>query len=685
MAHASTSAPRPFERSAARDWLVAVPAGALLVVGVVLTLSHGGYAPTAWYPAALFVLALGAVVLTASAPEAAERWRGARLMLVSFGLFTAWSYASIAWAAVPGLAWDGANRTLLYWLVLAIAALRPWTPVVTRGILLALVTALSAIAIGVLVSFDGNMTVGSTFFAGRLAAPTGYANATANLWLIGCFPALWLACDSELSRLLRGLCLAAAGLLAQTTLLSQSRGSVVAFAAAALVLVVMAPRRWPALLAIAATIGAVLASSGAVLDVESASPARSSQQFSDARQAIALATLGLLVVGLAAAMADRPLTRRLPAEARRHGDRALGALAVLAVVGVLIAIGNPVSWTRARWDDFKTNGYAAVDTGPTRFGGSLGSNRYDFYRVGIDEFLDHPLHGVGVDGFGPGYLVRGHSSESPKFAHSLVISVLAETGIIGTALFVVFLTAAAAAALRARRAARAVAGGPWIAAGAGATAFLAGCAVDWLWQFTALGVFAFLLLGAAVRPPALDEPGPEARATQYPAPGFGAHSTPGRAVLVVAGLAAALSLALPGIAARFTADAYDRSATSPADAVRRLDRAASYNRLSADAPLAKAIILRRLDRIAQARTALDKAISREPNNWFAYLERAMLAARSRDWAAASADIRRARALDPRQPVLVEVARSMARHRPVDPARVEADLAAQVNRKLHPSG
>ena len=37
----------------------------------------------------------------------------------------------------------------------------------------------------------------------------------------------------------------------------------------------------------------------------------------------------------------------------------------------------------------------------------LGSNRYDFYRVALDEFVAHPLVGIGADNFQQQYLARG--------------------------------------------------------------------------------------------------------------------------------------------------------------------------------------------------------------------------------------------------------------------------------------
>jgi len=61
----------------------------------------------------------------------------------------------------------------------------------------------------------------------------------------------------------------------------------------------------------------------------------------------------------------------------------------------------------------------------------LGSNRYDFYRVALDEFAAHPLIGIGVDNFQEQYLAHGRSTETPRYPHSVELRTLTETGTLG--------------------------------------------------------------------------------------------------------------------------------------------------------------------------------------------------------------------------------------------------------------
>src|SRR5215217_7418678 len=78
---------------------VVVPA--LVAVGVLIALAatEAGFHARHWYAAGLFLLAA----------------------------YTAWSYLSIAWADQPGPAWDGANRTAMYLVLVALFALWPLT------------------------------------------------------------------------------------------------------------------------------------------------------------------------------------------------------------------------------------------------------------------------------------------------------------------------------------------------------------------------------------------------------------------------------------------------------------------------------------------------------------------------------------------------------------------------------
>ena len=153
----------------------------------------------------------------------------------------------------------------------------------------------------------------------------------------------------------------------------------------------------------------------------------------------------------------------------------------------------------ARWQDFKTSGYSKVESGHTRFTGGLGSNRYDFYRVALDQFADHPVLGVGGDNFADAYLLHRRTLEAPRHPTALRSDSCRSTALVGTALFLVFLGGIVAAVLRARRRSSVEGAALVAAAFASFAAFFFHALVDWLWAFPALGVLAFAMLGVASR------------------------------------------------------------------------------------------------------------------------------------------------------------------------------------------
>lgn len=669
-----------------RRLVLAAPAALLLALAGVLVLSHGGYSPTSWYPAGLFVLALAALLLVAGATP---RWsRSFAWALAAYAAYVGWSYLSILWAEVPGLAWDGANRSLVYGLVLLLVGMRRWAPGEMRVALALVLGLIAAVAVGVLVVGAGSSPE-DLFLEGRLADPMGYANATPNLWLMGCLAGLWLAIDRAVPWPARGAAAGAAALLAQMSLLSQSRGAIVSFTLVSLLFVALAPRRWAALGAVATAVGVTLATSGPVLRVHDASASQEiGGLLADATRAVAAGSAVVLSLWLALAAGDAALARRgRLSRNTRAADRALAGLGAAVVVAALVAMGNPATWIGDRWQDFKTSGYEEVDRpGQTRLTGSLGSQRYDVYRVALREFADAPILGVGVDSYGPGYLLEGRTNLNPRYAHSLAMALLAETGIVGALLFGAFVAFLLAALVRAARAPGAR--GPVVGGSAAAAMFLAGSMFDWLWQFPALAFLGLGLLAAAANvaePAAVDvaEPGGAGPRRDGPLWSIGGVVRRGAGGLLA--LAAALSLALPGIAERFTSAAYEAAPTDPRLTLRRLDRAAELNPLSVRPLLARAVVLRRLGEIDAARGALARAAEREPDNWFIPFESALLDARQRRFDDALANLRRAEMLNPRQVVIDLVARAARAGRDYGADRAERQLAEQTSRKLQPTG
>jgi tetratricopeptide (TPR) repeat protein len=648
-----------------------LPGLAAVVVLVAWATSQDGYPVTDWAPGALVLVALLVVAAVVVPGRLADVPALVRIALALLSAFTLWSFASIAWAADQAAAWEGANRTLLYLVVFALFALWPQREQGSSLILGAWTLAMAVLAAITLLRVAGSPHP-RTFFAGdRLIDPAGYPNANAAIFLMPLWPALSLARAPRLPWALRGVLAAAAVVLADTALLSQSRGSLFAVPIVVLLMFVLLPGRVRLFAVLVPVAAAVAASAPAVLRAGDRLGAQG-----DPGSAIAAATRAALIAALAAGVVvavaaaversrehDRALAERL----HRVGALAAALVAVGAIVAGLAVAGDPVARIRDGWHSFR-GGYAESSAG-SRLVGGLGSNRYDFYRVALDRFAAHPLEGIGADNFSQDYLVARRSDETPRYPHSVELRTLSETGIVGALLLGGALAAALAAALGAGLAARrrggplagevgagaldaglaaARRGGPLVGAvGAGALGafaywFVHGSA-DWFWEFAGLGAPAFAALGLA-----------GALAPRSLAPSRGVkplRSTPvAVAVAVVTAALAATSLALPWLAELDVQRAAQEWPQQPQKAYARLHQAAELNPLAARPHLIAGGIALRLGDLAGADHEFAAALSRNPRDAYATLERGAIASTRGDLTGARRLLARALALDPRDPL-----------------------------------
>jgi tetratricopeptide (TPR) repeat protein len=642
----------------------------LLVVAALLVLAaeEAGFNPTSWYPVALLVL--GLVLVTLLAVGVPRGLAGAlRLALLLLALYTAWTYLSIAWADRTGPAVDGANRTLLYLLIFALFAAWPGGPRGGRAVLGLLGLGLAGLGLVELIRLDRAAGPTSFFIEGRLVEPAGYVNANVALWTVGLLACLALAAAREPSPWLRGAALGGAGLLAALAMLGQSRGWLFALPVALLLLVVLAPSRLRALGAVVAVAAMTAAMSPRLLAVhDDFSPAALDGLISDAFAAALTSALVLALIGTAAALLDRRARPRRPRTVGRRARRAglaFAGAAVLAGIVVAIAVADAPTRLSDAWDDFKQGGQP--ESGSSRFA-SVGTYRYDFWRVAWELFEEQPVAGIGVENYQEEYLRRGDSFEQPRYAHSLELGVLSQTGLVGAALLFGALAAALVAAAgplrRAGPAARAVSAG----ALAGFGYWLLHGSVDWLWEFPALGGMAFALLGLACAPGAA------------PAPRRG-MSRPAIAGLTASALALAILLAGPWLAELETRRALDDWTSDPAAAFARLDRAEDLNPLSARPRLvAGAIAVERGD-LAAARAHFDAALEREADNAYALLELGAIAGEHGRRRAARRLLSRAVELRPRDEVARETLAAARRGDEISVSAVNARILDRAQARL----
>src|SRR5437763_775435 len=453
---------------------------------------------------------------------------------------------------------------------------------------------------------------------------------------------------------------ATAGVLLELALLTQTRASVVAFPLTLLVFLVLTPRRARVIVFSLPAAVAVVATARPILHVFTALQRHEGVRDAvvSARNALLVSAAVLLVVGLFVAWADGRIA--LGPRTARVGSLAVGSAFVGAgLVGLVvaaIAIGDPVK----RWDQFRTPPGRSTKS---YFSNGFGSNRYDIWRVAVREFEHSPVRGVGADNFAVGYLRERRSVEEPLYPHSIELRALVQTGVVGGVFLLGFLVFAGlrlwrgAAPTPARAAAAACAGvfGYWFFHGS----------IDWFWELPGLGAPAIACLALA---------GTLRRREESPA-------QPLLRPLLVAGaavaLVAAVSLALPWLAAKEVQQAAHEWKRDPASAFPRLDRAKRLNPLAEDADLVTGAIASRLGEPDLMAASFRRALVRNDKDWYAWLELGIAESLQGKRTAALAALAHAQKLDPGEDLIRQVATTIRAGGRVDPAAVDRTMLGRI--------
>ena len=656
--------------SSARGWASgaapradAAPALAILtVLGAALGLSPfaGGFYPsTIWVPGGLGVLAVLTAALLAAPALPARRAIAAPLLLAALAVL---SLLSALWTdSIQRAALEG-NRLLVYAACLALLVVLLRSDRAAVAAFAAFVVGALAVAGWVLAGMlRGDETI---FLGGRLHEPLGYVNGQANFFLLAFWPCLALAerraspTPGGTARgggpLPAGLALAAATLFAGLAVLGQSRGAVIAASAALLIVLVALPGRLRRIVALLVSAMCLAPALPALLDVFGAGATDESMRDGAVALLPACAAAGAIWALLVA------LERRGTAAGLR--PRRVVAIAVTAL-GVLAAAVAIASADRIeRYVDGQYAAFVALDAesgaATTSRLQSGAGNRYDYWRVALDVWRDHPVGGAGAGGYDRAYFARRATIEDIRQPHSLPLQVLAELGTAGGLLF-------AGAVL-------VVAGGAWrrirdggrepvtVAALGVVTAWFVHAGVDWIHLLP--GVTGLALVGAALlmRAPGHDDDAELAALRAGRAAGVGARRSRAArlAPAIAAGLAialAALSLSRQGLTELYVDRAQAALARDPGRALVEANRALRLDREAIEAYYAKAAALARFDQAAAARSVLFDATRRERRNFVTWVLLGDLAVRTGDLRAARSAYARALRLNPREPGLARLA------------------------------
>jgi O-antigen ligase len=477
--------PRPRAAVLARSAWLALPAIATLA----LAAQDGGSQTGDWMPwAVVAVLAAGALL----AFDVMRLRRG--LGLAALGCIAGlalWSGLSVLWAWLPGDAATEASRALFYASAFAIVLLAIRTQ--RDG---ATMVGLIATATG-LVTLYGCVRLAqgapdSWMIYQRVGWPTGYPNTSASLGVLGFWTLVGVGAERRLAWPARSLALAAAVPALGFALLTQSRG-------AALTLILVSP------FAIALvrerlrlTAFTLVALAGLLPAIPALHTAIDTGSEADAGSAASRLLLGgvlVAVIGAAIALADQRISIT-PERRRMLGRSAAVATAVVALLltGFALQQDAPRRISSAFHSFTKVD--ASGDSGPHLL--SVESNRWDFWKVAAGDLAARPLTGYGAGSFGPTYLRKGHSSETPAQAHGQLQELAATLGIPGLLLGSAVGAIGLAGLLRRRKQPSAALAG----AAVGTACVLAHAQVDWHWQVpaVALPVIALVACGAALHP-----------------------------------------------------------------------------------------------------------------------------------------------------------------------------------------
>lgn len=585
-----------------------------------------------WAPLTLLCLAL-LLVLTLVGTLSLPRHGALSVAVAAIWLFAAYTMLSAAWAESADAAWEGAARAIFYAALFTLAAA---TPVGRRGRMwVGAGLVLGVVATGLI--GEARLLAGDTgaFLAGRLNDPVGYRNGTAALFSFAAWPLVGFAARRGYASGLRAAAFAAAVMLIGLAFLTQSRGMLLGLACGGIVSLAIGPdrlrRSWLALAVVAAI---ALGSSALLAPYHGSGSGTGAAAAADIRHAgVALALLcaGAFLVALFAFVFDNGL--RSPSLARGMRVAAAGCLVVLVsalAVGALARAGNPIDYADGKWDEF-TEVESSATTG-TRYG-TVGGPRYDIWRVALDQFGEAPIAGAGEGSFRFAYYRERRTDRNLADAHSLPLRLLAETGLIGTGLFGLWLAALGFAIGRqSRRAAprerAAVAG-----LAAAGTVVIAQSSVDWLWLIPALFGLAVLALGLAARGEDDDE-GPLPR------------SLASRAVMGLALTAAILSVGTLFLSGVYVRRARQLAAVSPQASLASARTAASLDPVSVTPLYLQAAALESEGNRDAARGKLLDALDLEQDNFVTLGLLGDLEVRAGNGGVARSYYRRALALNP---------------------------------------
>lgn len=410
-----------------------------------------------------------------------------------------WTLISLNWTESAERTFNEFARILGYLGVMALVLLavgrRSWrmaaAGLLAAGVLVCCLTFLSRLWPSI---FPVD-TVSQNFKTSRINYPFGYWNA------VGCWASMTIAmcvayAAHARSWVVRALAIGAVPVCACVLYLTLSRAGIGGLVLGVAVSIVLGRNRW---LALAQSTVAAVVSLATVLILRGQPELVDATGTAGAWTMVLVVGAAAVILGAVAAAGQRlELGRKL--RMSREMGRTLGfagvAIAAMASVFALATYGGEV------WENFKGETPAAQSTASEdQRLGNLSGNRYNIYASTMDAFESARLGGTGPGTFEFWWSRNGTNAEFVRDAHSIYLEALAETGVVGFGLLLVFVFAALVAAFFARRnLLRRPSSDVGAQAGliAAFAVFLLQAGVDWMWESTAVAVLALMAISVAM-------------------------------------------------------------------------------------------------------------------------------------------------------------------------------------------
>ena len=622
----------------------------VIVAAIVVTVAqaNGGYGLTARTLLAAGVWSVVIIGLAFGLLPQRTPTRAALAAPALLGLFGLWTLASMLWAASPEGAFTEFNRVSLYTGLLVLAVLAAsdrntgrCADGLTLGIVVTALIALSGRFFPDLF-LRSRLAVGLPYGESRLSFPIGYWNALGVFVSLGIPLCLRVAVVAR-TRVVRALATSALPVLGAAIYLTSSRGAIVTALVGGGLCLVATARRWRALAA------AVVGATGAALAVGLVSqrhtlvngPLTSSLAESQGRIAAVL-VLGCCLIAGMIFMAGEALL------AGRRVTSPLLGWALVAVAGAAVVVVVVASHPIARFDAFKQLPVPASRPGSANFANShllsgSGSGRWQFWAAAYGEFKSAPLQGGGAGSYESWWDRHASFAYVLKNAHSLYFEVLGELGIVGLLLLLGSFLAGLTAAFSRWRDVLGERRVTIAALTAVFAAFLAGAAIDWIWQFAAIAGIAVVSIGLAGS-------GSDGTISDSRSRRREGRVGSGIAVILVAWVLICAQ-AIPWLAAGKISDS--QAAVRRGDANEALMNALDAKTLQpwAASPYVQLALVAEYRReFGASRRFITSAISRDSNDWRVWYLAARIERESGRHAAAARSAARARSLDPRSPL-----------------------------------